>query len=520
MGVVFSSLPTPLALSLNHYDRVSWPRHSRMNTRLKLRDKALILVGVPLVLQMIAFGSLFMALKQSEANVAAQEHAKQLNFHFNKLAYNLLQAATSLHLNSLETQAERKRFLRAVKVARNECNILSIMLSEEPGEIRAIPELTALRDTVSRCLVYIDEVSHRLDFGEFQSALEQVSNLKRMSSTLIARSSTMSIAFQAISERSSKNETRARQAFQHYLIAFVIADIVLALALITAFNSDTTGRLATLMDNTNRFAHGQPLLTRVAGQDEIAHLDSTFHDMADAIATSARHKQEFMAMIAHDIRTPLSTINVGLGILSAKVASTGDPSVPKLISGLEDNAQRVLKLISDLLDVEKMAAGMMDITCEDVPVAHILEASWQAVRHLADLKHVKLDIPTSDSECYGDSDRLIQVLTNLLSNAVKYAPEASTITVTLAETPDWLEVVITDQGPGVPDEFKVKIFERFQQVSTAEHKPIGGTGLGLAICKEIIQLHHGQIGVRNAEPQGSQFWFTVPKTRPVGPAKA
>ncbi len=486
-----------------------------MNTSLQLRDKALILVGVPLLLQVVAFGFLFVALNQSEQDLRAEEHAKQINLHLNKLAYSVISAAAHLQLDRTPTPSEHKDFVLAVKAAKSECILLELLLQDTAFAINAMPELIDLKETISNCVVHIDEAARRLKLGQVTMASEEVSTVKFFSATLVARGKSLAILFQKVAERGSENQIHGRRTLQQVLVVLVLADFGLALLLLVGFNRDTTRRLSTLMENTTRFAKGQPLNQPVSGQDEIAHLDSTFHDMAHALDLASEQKQQFMAMIAHDIRTPLTTMSVGLGLLETQLGASADSSAKKVIAGMDQNAQRLLKLICDLLDVEKLEAGKMDVFFDMVPVAHILESSLQSVRHLANLKELKLVIPTTDAEVYADADRLVQVCTNLLSNAIKYSPNHGTITVTVLENADSIELAVQDQGPGVPEDYRDKVFERYQQVATKERQAIGGTGLGLFICREIVELHQGQIGVKSGENTGSVFWFRLPRNGPA-----
>jgi signal transduction histidine kinase len=176
----------------------------------------------------------------------------------------------------------------------------------------------------------------------------------------------------------------------------------------------------------------------------------------------------------------------------------------------------VISLISELLDIEKMEAGRMEMEFDTVPVAYVLENSVQAVRGFAVSRDVNLEMPSTDAEFYADGDRLTQVMVNLLSNAVKFSPRGGVVKVTVNQAPNYVELRVSDQGPGIPRGQRHDLFERFKQVRgirlSGQQR---GTGLGLAISKLIVEQHGGAIGFETEEGRGSTFWFRIPVQAPV-----
>lgn len=168
-------------------------------------------------------------------------------------------------------------------------------------------------------------------------------------------------------------------------------------------------------------------------------------------------------------------------------------------------------MINDLLDVEKLEAGMMEMDLRDLPLQVIVDRAIAAVDELAKKKGVDIVTNESELEVKGDGDRLIQVLVNFLSNAIKFSPENSKITINTRLLGDFAELRVNDSGPGIPEEARLQVFERFRQIKGEKAK--GGTGLGLAICKLIVEMHSGKIGVDAAEGGGASFWLTVPAVK-------
>jgi PAS domain S-box-containing protein len=223
-----------------------------------------------------------------------------------------------------------------------------------------------------------------------------------------------------------------------------------------------------------------------------------------------RMKQEFVAMVSHDLRTPLTSIQGFLTLLQTGMYGSLNENGSQNLDIAEANISRLIGLINDLLDIEKMESGKLKMEMRNIDMDTVFERSVGAVIGFADQQRVKLVSEETDLMAYGDSDRLIQVLVNLLSNAIKFSPKESIVRLQAVAFDDYVEVRVIDQGRGVPAEYRDVIFERFQQVKTSDATKKGGSGLGLAICKAIIEGHDGKIGVDSEEGKGSTFWFRVP----------
>lgn len=226
-----------------------------------------------------------------------------------------------------------------------------------------------------------------------------------------------------------------------------------------------------------------------------------------------RLKREFVTTVSHELRTPLTSIRGSLTLLAVGALGKLGEQAMKAVIIAERNALRLVNLINDLLDIEKLEAGKMDMTFEKVKLLTVIERSFEGVRPYADQFEIALELELKDDfEVSADSDRLVQVLVNLLSNACKYSPRKDSIVV-IQEEQDENHVLISvvDHGRGIPADTAGRIFERFQQVEAADSKRKGGTGLGLAISKAIIEQHGGKIGVESEYGRGSKFWFSLPK---------
>jgi len=233
------------------------------------------------------------------------------------------------------------------------------------------------------------------------------------------------------------------------------------------------------------------------------------HDIT-AAKELERRRQETVQMVSHDLRSPLTSIQFSLEMLA--VGASGDLPEEALLDvrSAQNNTTQLINLVNDLLDLEKIEHGMLRMHSGRALLKDITQASLESMRFLARSRKIELKAAATNLVVFADKERLQQVLVNLIANAIKFSPENSTINIDYRETNGMAEVRVCDQGPGIPDECKEEIFERFKQIEGRQETGPKGTGLGLAICKSIIEGHEGEIGVESQEGKGSTFWFRVP----------
>jgi hypothetical protein len=222
-----------------------------------------------------------------------------------------------------------------------------------------------------------------------------------------------------------------------------------------------------------------------------------------------RLKNGFLLTVSHELRTPLTSIRGSLGLLASGAVGTLSDEVVEVVAIAERNAVRLMALINDILDLERLETGKIELQFALVPVHSILRRAMESLATFEEKHGVTVEAPEVSSMIWADADRIVQVLVNLLSNAVKFSPPGGVVTIGVGPRESWVEFRVTDRGRGVPVAHRRAIFERFRQVETSDAREKGGTGLGLAICKSIIERHGGTIGVESQEGGGSSFWFRV-----------
>jgi PAS domain S-box-containing protein len=233
------------------------------------------------------------------------------------------------------------------------------------------------------------------------------------------------------------------------------------------------------------------------------------HDITER-KDAERMRQEVIQMVTHDLRTPLATIQTFHEMMSTGMFGELSERGQQLLKKAELNGGRMISLINDLLDIEKIKAGGLEIRQEIVAVHDLLDTAGRSISDWALDRGVLVSIVPTNLTAYADDKRIVQVLVNLLSNAVKFSPRGGTVTLAAEESGDNVVIKVIDEGCGVPIEMRTKIFERFQQVRLSDATEKGGSGLGLAICKAIVELHGGHIKVEANDSQGSVFSFTIP----------
>ena len=262
---------------------------------------------------------------------------------------------------------------------------------------------------------------------------------------------------------------------------------------------------------------------RVSGPSEVGRLAASFNRMARQVKAAQESQRDFIANVSHELKTPLTSIQ---GF--AQAILDGTARVPeaqqKAARIIKGEAERMSRLVNDLLVLAKVSSDRDRSTWVDVDLLELLHSCTERISVLAAQKDIVLKLESSGEpgpSVRGDPDRLAQLFINLLDNAVKYSPPGTAVSLAICTAfrstgerrrrhSQWIEVQITDSGPGIPPEQVSRIFERFYQVDKSRAGQRGSSGLGLAIAKEIVDMHDGYIGVESRQGAGATFIVTLP----------
>lgn len=599
-----------------------------MRINLKLSQQGLILVGVPIGLMLLFLVALFLLLLRVEKQAADADRSKTIISKAESLVKQYYDAGSQLMIYKYtKSDLLKARFENQLNDSEKCFVDLHELLKDDTDELMMLAEL---------------KVSAERGMGlmrAFERRLQEVDNIPGIEATLMykefekAGTDFTAKLHELVEHETEKHKTNSadeqngRAALKMCIIGGAVSAIVLGTTLALFFTSNTTSRLALLMDNTKRLSRKQDLLPLLEGEDEIAQLDQTFHKMAFDLAEATRKeraildnavdvicsinadgkftaanpaslqtwgyapeklvglpyshliaredcakfgeaieqikrdkapitienrivnqgqefvhvlwslrwseeerslfcvahdvsdrkrveqlKQEFLAVISHELRTPLTSLQATLTLLGTGAYGELNGNGERRVRSAESGIGRLIMMINDLLDMEKMEAGKLSMTYADIDLADVISRSIDAIQGFSEEQGVTVEAHTRPVTVLADAERLVQVMVNLLSNAIKYSEDGFAVQIELVDKKEFCEVQIIDHGVGIPAGYEEKIFAKYEQAPVASGaKKRKGTGLGLPICKAIVEQHGGDIGVRPTAGGGSTFWYTIPR---------
>lgn len=491
-------------------------------SRLTLLHKGLILIAVPLVFELLFVAVLGYLFLQSNAQLSKINEAHEVSEKTYGLLCNMMDAIsceTGYYI--AKSPSLIKRYQQLAADVPSQIVYIRDHLSNDPDGAK---EFANVESSVRATLAWSEDTRIQIADGKNVINAGDLIQLKR----LFERTKHDLVVFMAHRSEIEKTKPLLQKNYQSFiwfvLIDGVIINVLLALALVLYLHKSTASRLMRLMDNIHRFAGNEPPLEPMSGSDEIAELDRVFSTMAKSLIIAAQNqrqmekmKQDFVAMVSHDLKSPLTAVSGSLALISSGCYGQLADKGPEVLATAEAEIDRLSRLVEDLLDLAKIEAGRMHLYYSNVVLDVLIKRAVGSVGPLAERQDVAIETMSSKIAIEADGDRILQVLVNLLSNAVKFSPQHSKVEIAVADETDYVKIKIIDNGRGVPADRLELIFDPYVQVEDSDEREKGGTGLGLPICKNIVERHGGKIGVDSKEGEGSTFWFTLPKTSPSQP---
>ncbi|MGH7782356.1 MAG: ATP-binding protein, partial [Candidatus Binatia bacterium] len=231
-----------------------------------------------------------------------------------------------------------------------------------------------------------------------------------------------------------------------------------------------------------------------------------------------RMKSDFVSNVSHELRTPLTAIKGSADNMLDGITGPLTDKQTRYLSRIKSNADRLTRLITDLLDLSKIESGKIDLRPAVLAVNSIFKEVAENLRPVGAEKLIALDVPLPDNDVqvWGDRDKVVQILMNLIGNALKFTPPHGKVGVGIEKLDrEWVKLFVTDTGPGIPAEETGKIFEKFYQLKQSDKQKAKGTGLGLAISKALVEMHGGRIWIESGVERGCVFSFTLPARQPL-----
>lgn len=549
-----------------------------MRAPLSLSAKLLTLVTVPLLVQLAFFAWLAGLQREVEQELTRANKAKEISRTINLITKDLYESAAVLGREEAvdELPTDSGPFVELEQSLKTHFDELSALTRDDPGAATIVsPSEQAMMQAFSLLReAKVLSMEDRPD-QKFQRKRIWKEVRNKIKTVLYKGLLELSAKQKEISERSSETQSRLRGELYRATLFGAATNVALAIGVALYMVTNLSRRLRILNDNNYRLAIGKPLNPVLSGSDDVARIDRTFHLMAETLEEAQRKekeaenlRKEVVAMVTHDLRTPLSALRNAINLLDDPKHAELKESGRNFILLCRRNVDRMMTLVNDLLDIEKVDAGQVEIEMRKVSLDECFAACQQNLALLAELKNITLDIPETDLIVLGDAEKIERILINLVSNAMKFSPEGTTVSVLAARKEEgtgsgamesrvraesdrvvlagegrssqFAEISVKDEGPGLSEDDAKLVFKRYQQLShnlqsqapsaqsdgtakretakreetRAEHPEEGGSGLGLAICKAFVELHGGEIGVESKPGRGSRFHFTLPLASP------
>jgi len=299
----------------------------------------------------------------------------------------------------------------------------------------------------------------------------------------------------------------AMNSLRSTLYGGMVAGAVISVLLAVFFCLRITNRIVKILFHTVSLLKGTELSRPLKGHDEISELDQFLFQAGTEIRELERFKKEMIGVVSRELKSPLSSLGSFLSSLSAGAYGALAPKAQDKAVRTHKSVERLMGLVAELLHLDRLE---LDMEKEEIDVDELIAASVGTVKELSEQSGIEIAVKTQDGTIFADRDRLVQVIVNLLSNAMKFSPPQGQVTIETRRSDGWFECRVTDQGRGIPEEFRKQIFEPFKQVDATDATAKKGTGLGLTISRSIVEQHGGIIGVDSEEGKGSTFWFKLP----------
>jgi len=478
--------------------------------KLGIFAKGLIFLLIPLALQVIFLGGLLSLEAESERLARREAQLSLLLDLATRLSIKLLLAGGEIGSSIWEGTSERKIDPTQYKIEVQQIlDQMKDMTADNPHVMQAVKVATSIFANQYEVLCQISKTpSSEVDFAgkllrfrrlrpKLKQTFFQLENLRYIESR------------ERVDLEASLRETLAnRQTVRAEIIAGIVLDILMTIGLLSIFLLNVTNRLRLLVDNARSIPSGVVPAKRVTGNDELSFLDGVLRQVAEELRRAAEHRATVTRMLVHDLRSPLQSSMLAVDSLREPKSFSSPEAFNAEIDLLKGSMTTMVALIENLLTIEKLEAGKLELNVELFDISFLVDDCAKLVSPKAQRRNISITNRVGQFEVAADKLRISQVLLNLISNALNYSPDGGTVTVSSRLEPKKLIVSVSDHGAGIPAEKQGGLFSRYYQVDPGD--TASGFGLGLVICKFIISQHLGAVGVTSEPGKGSTFWFTLP----------
>lgn len=483
-------------------------------TRPKVLQQGLLLVMVPLLFQTAILLVVNHEILKSENLATRARHLNDSMMDAQTITIKMVRASISQAIYVFTGKPKFQELAR--KIFREIDDQLSHMnAATGPDDAEALRLLQESRQVITSQRERILAISPSDSPASMVKVFEDISEVHARSPQAyqLRRASTQRRIRERVKLAAMEDErNEAAQAVSDYFGWSIVANFLVAAGLLIVFKKKISQRLDILVGNATRLGKREPMRNEVKGSDEFASLDLCLHHAEAQINEASALRAEMMSSLALDMRRPLQDSQQGLQRFRALTGDSLPDRCLNLLTKSQRNIDRVLSLIENLLTIESLSTGKVHLETRICDTAKVAEEALGTVSSLAQKKSIGLKNECAAVSIKADGEKLVQVLVNLLGNAIKFSPANTTIKILSEEKKEFIRLAVQDQGPGMNEETKASVFEKFYQAQTAEKEQ--GFGLGLAICKLIVESHGGVIGVESEPGKGTTFWFDLPRNGP------
>ncbi|MBX9696003.1 MAG: hypothetical protein K2Z81_26690 [Cyanobacteria bacterium] len=487
---------------------------------MKIRQQILALLCLPIFCQLATVGLLWHTLNALDRSARQEMEAKRVVALIQEIYGVVGESVTKLTgTNFFKLTPETQKSQYFLSLLDEKGNDLRLLVGDNKKAATAAKNYAFhARRLIENWTELINGYStghDELFFGQFLSTGEYSESLKVLIDRLNEDAKTLFEIYRPLAKELQPKAIKERSTLRSLIIAAIIANLVLLAILALIVNKQTLNRLNELMTHIQSFSTGKETFTPLTGQDELAELDQTFAKMSLERRKLDQLRQSIREMVNHDMRSPLSSINLRLESIAEIHGADLKPLVLDQINQVCSETQRLIRLANTLLDVDRLEDGKLDVDVKLNCVESMVESSTAMISAQAERRNVKIELDLEENLTVScDADRTIQVLTNLLSNAMKFTPKNSTIWISACVVENgWIRMEVIDEGEGVPTNKIDDLFTRFKQLDQPEDIKTQGSGLGLFICKSLIEAQGGRIGYTAIEGEGGCFWIELPGER-------
>ncbi len=490
----------------------------KLTLRPTIFSNGLILISIPLIFELAFAGTLFVLQQDYERKLQAQIHSNAIISHTNEMWLAVMDLTVGFFATKIFPQKTLSTRFHASKIDVEYRALAKLLETDDPSHLPKLHRMRARANALINMSMSFEDPSLSGGIAGLRGNLVQFHNLQMLFKYLGDDMVAFRKPWLLRIEQEQEAIKEARNLIATVTISGVVLSIILAALLFFYFIRNIHSGISHLMENTLRFARKEPLMPPTNRSDELAQLDRIFHEMAEYVEGAEiekeklqQLKQDFFHMITHDMRTPLSSLVLSIDSLASGIVGDIPEDAMPTLGSAERSVNLLMNLITDLLDLETAESQGIKLQMEQFDVRDMLYEVADVVEFMADRAGITIKIECSADTLYADRIRILRVITNLVSNAIKFSPSDSTITMIAKPEGHKIDFEIIDEGRGVPQEQRKKIFDRFHQVENDDSRKKKGSGLGLSIAKTFVEAHGGRIGVESATGKGSKFWFWIPQ---------